>query len=290
MDLTKEMEKRVPEMIEKWTAVGMSTARADRPKAEDAIRAAYAAAELAAPKDFIWEESPVAGARTAARLATGDDDPTPEEVAGQLSNACYGSHDAAFLSFYDFFEPILPDVIKPLHGLMQVAQHCGWWWGFDDTVVVTERPVEIHVNDEGRLHSPDGPAILYGDGFSVYAWNGTRIPADFLEKTDEITAKEVVAEGNQEFKRILVEIIGWDRIISELGAKKVQMDDYGALYVLEDYALDDGEEVAKFVRVSDPSTDRKYMLRVPPDTKTARGGVAWTFDIAEEDYAPAQES
>jgi hypothetical protein len=35
-------------------------------------------------------------------------------------------------------------------------------------------------------------------------------------------------------------------------------------------------------------TRRTYWLRVPPDVRTARQAVAWTFDLDEGDYHPAQ--
>jgi hypothetical protein len=31
---------------------------------------------------------------------------------------------------------------------------------------------------------------------------------------------------------------------------------------------------------------RTYFLRVPPDTETAREGVAWTFGLTPEEYQP----
>lgn len=33
-------------------------------------------------------------------------------------------------------------------------------------------------------------------------------------------------------------------------------------------------------------TSRTYWLRVPPATRTAREGVAWTFGVSEADYEP----
>ena len=37
-------------------------------------------------------------------------------------------------------------------------------------------------------------------------------------------------------------------------------------------------------------TFRTYWLRVPPSTRTAREGVAWTFGVAEEEYRPERET
>lgn len=37
-------------------------------------------------------------------------------------------------------------------------------------------------------------------------------------------------------------------------------------------------------------THRTYWLRVPPRTRTARRGVAWTFGMAAAGYAPVLET
>jgi hypothetical protein len=37
-------------------------------------------------------------------------------------------------------------------------------------------------------------------------------------------------------------------------------------------------------------TFRVYWLRVPPWVRTARQGVAWTFDLTEETYRPLVET
>jgi hypothetical protein len=37
-------------------------------------------------------------------------------------------------------------------------------------------------------------------------------------------------------------------------------------------------------------TRRVYWLRVPPGTRTAREGVAWTFGLSEDRYRPLRES
>jgi hypothetical protein len=37
-------------------------------------------------------------------------------------------------------------------------------------------------------------------------------------------------------------------------------------------------------------TRRTYWLRVPPSTRTAKEGVAWTFGLQAEAYAPVRET
>ena len=53
---------------------------------------------------------------------------------------------------------------------------------------------------------------------------------------------------------------------------------------------DDSEGVARCVQVQDASTKRQYFLRVPPEMRTAREAVAWSFGIDPDDYVPAVET
>lgn len=71
----------------------------------------------------------------------------------------------------------------------------------------------------------------------------------------------------------------------------VHRDEWGELY----RADMPNEEPLVMVRVinSTPEPDgsfRKHWLRVPPTMHRAREAVAWTFQKAEQDYAPAVET
>ncbi len=48
----------------------------------------------------------------------------------------------------------------------------GWWWGFEGAVVISARPVEIHLDAADRLHAESGLAISWPDGFGVAASHG----------------------------------------------------------------------------------------------------------------------
>src|SRR5690606_32164023 len=97
-----------------------------------------------------------------------------DQVRAQVGRACYGSHDASWLGFYQFFHD--NGIAMPmLDGLWEVARHCGWWWPFKGAVILTPKPFEVHLRD-GVLHHDGGPAIRYEDGFSVWALRGVRVP------------------------------------------------------------------------------------------------------------------
>lgn len=57
--LTAEQQARIPDFVEHWTQVGLSTEPADRPRAEAAIARMYAGSNLAPPQAIIWCGSPL---------------------------------------------------------------------------------------------------------------------------------------------------------------------------------------------------------------------------------------
>jgi hypothetical protein len=175
---------------------------------------------------------------------------------------------------------------------MQLSDKVGWWWPFQNCVIITPPPSVLIRDDQNRLHSEVGPALSYLDGFSIYAWHGVRVGKEIIEHPENIKIEDVLKEDNQEIKRVMLERYGWDKFLDGLGATVEHEDAYGKLLVtdkMSDY-LDGEDGIAKFVLVKDPSTDRKYALRVPPSTRTAKEGVAWTFEEEEKDYNPIQET
>ena len=60
-----------------------------------------------------------------------------------------------------------------------------------------------------------------------------------------------------------------------------------------DWRRQDEPLVVVEVQNSTPESDgsrKTYFLRVPPQTQTAREGVAWTFGMSRDEYAPRRES
>ncbi len=76
-----------------------------------------------------------------------------------------------------------------------------------------------------------------------------------------------------------------------MDAVRLHQDDAGTLWRAEV----PGDEPLVMVEVVNATpepggTRRVYWLRVPPGTRTAREGVAWTFGLSEEQYRPLRES
>ncbi|MFI1714849.1 DUF6745 domain-containing protein [Streptomyces litmocidini] len=197
-----------------------------------------------------------------------------------LLDAVLGQHDAAWLAAFDGHG-------ERLAGLAAVAGHAGWWWPYENAAVLCERPVELHRDEAGRLDRGDGPALAFRDGFALHAWRGMRVSADFLAGLADLTPERIREEENAELRRVMLEYYGYDRYLAASGARHEHSDETGVLWRI---GLADDEDVVMVEVVnSTPEPDgthRTYWLRVPPRTRTAREGVAWTFGLRPEEYEP----
>ena len=103
-----------------------------------------------------------------------------------------GQYDAMNLAVYDFYHRVCGlSAPAGLDGLLRVAVSAGWWWPFTNAVIITERPTTLHVDPQGDLHRADGPALVYPDGWSLYAWHGTLVPSWVITgPTPELIAAE----------------------------------------------------------------------------------------------------
>ena len=239
-------------------SVGASVCDSVCDSVEDSVWASVGASVGASVCDSVW---------ASVRASVG------ENINTSISNL-YDSH---WIAFYETFEEELPDKIKHLEGIKKAISNCGWFLCFKGIVFVCNRPSAIHRDDRGRLHNVNGPAVSYRDGWGIYAYRGVRLPAHVIEEKDKINSASIQAESNQEIRRCMIEIIGGERFVQELKAKRVNEDRFGVLYKKEV----DGSTLA-YARLvnSTPEPDgsnKIYWLRVDPRSKTCREAVGRSF-------------
>src|ERR1019366_2626096 len=108
--------------------------------------------------------------------------------------AGYGSQDTGWLSYYKFFEICGLEAPKKLNGLMKIAKSAGWWWPFENAVILTERPCELNRDEDNRLHSETGMAIRYPDGWGIYSIHGVVVPEDVILAPGKQTIEQIRSE------------------------------------------------------------------------------------------------
>lgn len=273
--LTNEQISKFPIYVDKWLSIGLSTEPLNFEKSKDAVCLAYEIAGLKKPTKFHIADSPVDAIDMIQKL-----DPTKKKT-DILSEMTYGCHDAYWLAYYDFFEnEVGLDFCSKLNGLKELAHHCGWLSMYDDTVVFQHRPEIIKFDDQNRLHCENGPAIRYRDGYSVYAWHGTRIPAEWIENKHSLSVSVALTWDNIEQRRCAAEIIGWAKVLRELDSHVIDSDNDPMIgNLLEVNIPEIGRE--KFLQVV-CGTGRTFAIPVPPEMKTALEANAWTYGVDPE--------
>jgi len=102
---------------------------------------------------------------------------------------------------------------------------------------------------------------------------------------EDVTAKAIIELPNAEIRRAVVEIVGYDKVVE--GAEVLDESGIdGRLLRIEQ----SGDEDLVLIHVKDPSTDREYFLRVPPEMKTSKQARAWTFGFEPEDFNLEKEA
>lgn len=213
-----------------------------------------------------------------------DDPAARTEIRLILLDALLGQHDAPWLA-------ALHTEGSPLTGAALVCRSAGWWWPLEKAAVVCERPLALHRDEAGRLDHGEGPALEFPDGFALCAWRGMPVTRTFLEELRTLAPERIQEEENAELRRVMLEYYGYDRYLSDSGARPLHRDATGTLWRID--LADDEPVVMVEVLNSTPEPDgthRTYWLRVPPATRTAREGVAWTFGLGAEVYEPLRET
>ena len=73
--------------------------------------------------------------------------------------------------------------------LAELRASCGPLVVVANEIVASERPLVLRVDDQGRAHDDDGPAIAYPDGFTVHAWHGVALPSWIITIRDGLPSR-----------------------------------------------------------------------------------------------------
>lgn len=169
--------------------------------------------------------------------------------------------------------------------------------------IVSDHPLELRVTESRGVqdswsfqgtalpHSSDGPSFRWRDGFFQYHWRNVAVPQTWIENPESIDIRDVIFNAiNAEKRRVVVEILGWAKILDSLKARVVDENPDPEIGTLleTDWPVSDwsgrltGEMiVAKFLRVR-CATKREFVLPVPREMTTALQANAWTYNVTED--------
>jgi len=105
-----------------------------------------------------------------------------------FSEVALGPGDLASLAVYEHLRDLgWKRETRALLGLWKIAASAGWLVPYEHACWVSERPDRLQVDAQGRLHSPDGPALRYRDGWCFWSWKRVEVPAWAIEHPERIT-------------------------------------------------------------------------------------------------------
>lgn len=169
----------------------------------------------------------------------------------------------------------------------QAAIHGGFRVMHEEFCLVSDFPELILKDEQNRPHCETGPSHRWRDGWSLYHWHGIRVPAEWIENKASLTPQVALSQTNMELRRAACEIIGWNRILSELDAKTIDRDNDPEIGELVEVSLPDLRNKARFLRVR-CGTGREFAIGVPPHINKALDAQAWIVGLEPKDFQPPE--
>ena len=196
----------------------------------------------------------------------------------------YGQHDAGHLSFYDYFNEVvgLKEETNKVQGLISLAKSAGWALPHENICWVSERHQVLNRDNRGRLHCLTGPAVIYPDGWEIYAINGVLVPEKVVKHPESYTEEDINNEKNSEVIRVLAERLGWDKFLNIMGSKRIDIwvdPRTGLVYELLDTKERRGELQPRFLKMESPTlndgSNPFYLEPVDPGLNTGKAARKW---------------
>ena len=135
----------------------------------------------------------------------------------------WASEAAYYAAIRDVLGLRLPEFEK-YQAWEDAARHGGYRVMHPKFCIVSDFPEFIRTDEAHRPHCETGPSHRWRDGWSLYHWHGVSVPSSWIEAPDTLSAHTAVTWENVEQRRAATEILGWERIISELGGRVIDAD------------------------------------------------------------------
>lgn len=144
------------------------------------------------------------------------------------------------------------------------------WCAYDLMCVVSRNPTRAKWEGDD-LHSEDGMAVQYPDGWGLWAIGGVVVDEQIVMRPDSQTIEQINSEENEEVKRIRITRYGWGEYLTKIDAEVLDTRHGEWVETLLKSRLDGITVLCTY----DPSTGRPYSLEVDPNCKTCEEAQAY---------------
>jgi hypothetical protein len=205
--ITDDQKAKIPEYVKKWINIGKNTDRLDPVRTRKTIDNYRGLIGKTVDVPLIILDNPLecwAACSLLLEHKVSIDD-LQKELKGVFNGNPKkytipparlpwqsGSFFVSTFSFYDFMIEVmgveLEAELYAKYKIWETTSELGCIYPLDDFTIVSQKPTEIHMNENNVLHRDGGPALVYagmGD-LKIYALNGVRVP-EYVAVTPEET-------------------------------------------------------------------------------------------------------
>lgn len=308
-ELTEKQKAAMPSYVQKWTAIGTSTERLDYDTTVEIVNDFQRLILGTKETPVIIVDNPIE-AWVCCCLFGLDKETTVNNVVAKMQEFFNGnpkgydmpkpkmpyqtgSFFAATFSYYDyFFEQFGYDAFKIPADLQEKYQawertsEIGMIYPLDNVAIVSQKPTEIHLNENNVLHKDGAPALRYaGLGkVELYYLNGVKVPKYLvMTPSHELTVEQFKAEKNADIRAEFIRKMGVERLLEE-GKKVDTYENYDYPFWSEsEYELWDMSAIftthnyAPFLKMRNPTTKVWHVEGVSPSCRTLGDAIKERF-------------
>jgi hypothetical protein len=127
----------------------------------------------------------------------------------------------AYLNFFKESELLPKKIFEKSNNLIALYEANCWDIIYlDGLCVVSDMPTKIKRDEQNRLHSEEGSAIEFADGYKLHMYHGIAVPEKWITNPEKLTKKDWSNESNLEKRRVIQELMG-DKFPKKIGSKLI---------------------------------------------------------------------
>jgi hypothetical protein len=194
---------------------------------------------------------------------------------------------AAINAYNEFPHETIKRLVDMTTPVLEAFENGLYLYGITLKEIVCVPQPELHITN-GALHCETGPAVRWPDE-SYWFWRGYHVPRWVIEEKHRLNPEVIAAEANAELRRVMLEIYGFGRWISETGATLISEDvNHGQPRKLYEATL--AGEPVRILHVVNGSLEndgsrREFFLGAPDGVKTPHKTVAALYGFNPEIYS-----